>query len=89
MRLLYLIPLLLLAGCVTVPVKHAMPELPPELAEQCPILKKLPEDEERLTEFLKVVTENYTTYYGCSTKQESLVKWYRAQKKIHDDVFNK
>lgn len=89
MKLLYILPLVLLTGCVTVPVKHSMPEMPPELSEKCPLLKQVADGEGRLTELLKVVTENYTTYYECSAKNESLVKWYQRQKTIHDDVFNK
>lgn len=88
MRVLYILLLPLLTGCITVPVKHAMPELPPELVEKCPPLKQLGEGETRLTELLKVVTENYTIYYECSAKNESLVDWYDRQKKIHDKVFN-
>ena len=90
MRLILVAALtLLLTGCWTIPVKHEMPAMPEKLSARCPNLKKLPEDEERLTEFLKVVTENYTAYYDCAVKHDGLVEWYQIQKKIHDDVFNK
>lgn len=89
MRLLLLAPMLLLSGCLVTPVKHALPEAPERLTNPCPRLKQLPQDEERLTEFLKTVTENYTTYYDCAVKHDGLVEWYKIQKKIHDDVFNK
>ena len=89
MRLLLITLVLLLSGCVATPVKHALPEAPEKLTTTGPKLKELPLDEERLTEFLKTVTQNYTTYYECAVKHDGLVEWYQIQKKIHDDVFNK
>jgi len=90
MRLLLIITsALFLSGCIATPVKHALPEAPEKLTNPCPKLKELPLEEERLTEFLKIVTQNYTTYYECAVKHDGLVEWYQIQKKIHDDVFNK
>ncbi len=90
MKYLILLPLLLLTGCFgTAPVKHALPEAPAQVVERCPDLKMMDENEERLSELLKVVTQNYTTYYECATKHDYLIKWYREQKAIHDSVFNK
>ena len=89
MRLLLIASVLLLSGCVATPIKHALPEAPEKLTKLCPKLKELPPGEERLTEFLKIVTQNYTTYYECEVKHDGLVEWYQIQKKIHDDVFNK
>ena len=89
MRLLLITSVLLLSGCVATPVKHALPEAPEKLTKTCPKLKEVPLEEERLTEFLKTVTQNYTTYYECAVKHDGLVEWYQIQKKIHDDVFNK
>ena len=82
---------ILLTGCgsVSVPVRHSLADPPQLLTERCPELRLLPEDETRLSEFLKIVTFNYTTYHECATKQELLVKWYKEQKEIHDSVFNK
>jgi len=81
--------LFLLTGCITIPVKHAFPKPPPEIVEKCPSLYELEKDQEKLSEFLKVVSKNYALYYECSTKHESLVKWVKDQSAIHDDVFNK
>ena len=89
MRLLLIALALLLSGCVATPVKHELPEAPEKLIKACPKLKEMPLDEERLTEFLKTVTQNYTTYYECAVKHDGLVEWYQIQKKIHDGVFNK
>ena len=89
MRLLLIALALLLSGCVATPVKHELPEAPEKLIKACPKLKEMPLDEERLTEFLKTVTQNYTTYYECAVKHDGLIEWYQIQKKIHDGVFNK
>ena len=78
----------LLTGCVT-PVKHAFPTPPELIVERCPNLNQLAENEEQLTEFLKVVTKNYTLYHDCATRHDLLVKWINDQKAIHDAVFNK
>ena len=89
MRLLLITLALLLSGCVATPVKHELPEAPEKLIKACPKLKEMPLDEERLTEFIKTVTQNYTTYYECAVKHDGLIEWYQIQKKIHDGVFNK
>ena len=77
-----------LTGCMTAPVKHSMPNIPKELSEKCQTLKQVPESEEKLSELLKVINQNYGLYYDCMIKQESLVEWYNKQKKIHDDLHN-
>lgn len=79
----------LLTGCITPPVKHAFPTPPELMVERCPDLNQLAENEEQLTEFLKVVSKNYTLYHDCATRHELLVKWINDQKAIHDAVFNK
>lgn len=81
--------LFLLTGCITAPVKHAFPTPPENVTERCPDLNQIAQDEEKLTEFLKVVTKNYALYHECSTKHDLLVKWINDQKAIHDEVFNK
>lgn len=81
---------LLLTGCITPgPVKHAFPEPPKLITETCPDLIKVSESEEKLSEFLKVVTKNYSLYYDCAVKHDLLVKWITEQRNIHDAVFNK
>lgn len=92
MKFLFITPIAALCvGCATVsvPVGHALPEPPQILTERCPDLVLLPEKEERISEFLKAVTQNYTLYHECGAKHELLVKWYREQKQIHDAVHNK
>lgn len=88
MRLLLLSALLLLTGCVT-PVKHSFPAPPELLVEECRKLDTISIEEERLSEFLKVVANNYNLYYECAVKHQLIVKWINEQRAIHDSVFNK
>jgi hypothetical protein len=90
MKYLIVVLAFFLSGCLTNPsIKHKFPEPPVKLLEKCPQLKKLAEDEERLSELLKVVSENYGTYYDCAVKNDALIEWIQKQTIIHDDVFNK
>mgnify|MGYP003327007057 FL=1 len=89
MKYIALASLLLLTGCIATPVKHAYPTPPEQVVERCPDLNQLAENEEQLTEFLKIVTKNYTLYHECASKHDLLVKWINEQKTIHDAVFNK
>lgn len=81
--------LFLLTGCITAPVKHTFPKPPQGVIERCPDLNLIVQDEEKLTEFLKVVSKNYALYHECAAKHELLVKWINDQSAIHDEVFNK
>jgi uncharacterized lipoprotein YmbA len=77
----------LLAACsTTVPVKSKFPDAPKALTERCENLKKIESDKVAITEMLKVVVQNYTLYYECSTKVEGWNEWYEGQKKIHESV---
>ena len=83
----YLLVALLLTGCSTlVPVKQSFPELPSELAVECPNLKQLPPETTKLTDVVSTVSENYGTYYECQARKEAWVEWYKAQKQIYDGV---
>jgi hypothetical protein len=84
-RLLLLIPVVLLAGCLVTPVKRNFPEVPKELMEVCPDLKQT-EQTEKLSEVLKVVTQNYSQYHECRIKVDTWMEWYKTQKQIFDSV---
>lgn len=85
MRFLALIPILLLAGCFgSVPVKPSFPEVPKELMQVCPDLVKQ-EPTEKLSDILKVVTNNYSQYHECQLSVDLWIEWYRLQK----DIYNK
>ena len=84
-RLLLLAPILLLTGCLTtVPVKQNFPEVPKELMEACPDLQTV-NDTTKLSEVLKVVTDNYGQYQECRLKVDTWIEWYKTQK----DIYNK
>lgn len=88
MKILFLIPfVVMLSGCfgTTAPVKRNFPEVPKELMEACPDLKLI-EPTEKLSEVLKVVTDNYSQYHECRIKVDTWVEWYKTQKQIFDSV---
>ena len=75
-----------LVGCTTVvPVKANFPDVPAPLMTKCPELKKL-DEQPKLTDISKTITENYSTYYECAVKQDAWVEWYKIQKKIFEGV---
>ena len=83
----YLLIILLLAGCsTTVPVKQKFPNASPELMKKCESLKKIEGDKVAITDMLKVIVQNYSLYYECSTKVDGWQDWYNEQKKIFDNV---
>ena len=84
-RLLLLIPIVLLAGCLATPVKRNFPEVPKELMEACPDLKTV-EQTEKLSEVLKVVVDNYGQYHECKIKVDTWMEWYKTQKEIFKSV---
>lgn len=81
----YLLLILLLTGCTTVPVTAKFPEVPNELLLKCPALKQLNE-EVKLSDVAKNITYNYTTYYECVIKHDAWIEWYQSQKKIFESV---
>ena len=90
MKIIVVLVAALLVGCTTpTPVGHSLPEPPVIIIERCPALKTLKDDETRLSEFVKTVTENYILYHECAAKHDLLVKWYAEQKALHDKLFNK
>ena len=81
----YFLFLLILTGCsTTVPVTAKFPDVPEKLLVKCPQLEKL-ENEAKLSDIIKTITNNYTTYYECAVKHDAFVEWYNIQK----DIFNK
>lgn len=88
MKALVLGLVIFLSGCsILVPVKRKFPEAPEALRTQCEELRTVDaQDKVAITELLKVVVQNYTLYYECSTKVEGWNEWYTEQKKIFDSV---
>ena len=83
-----LIGIIILSGCQTMPTVPAFPEMPAGLSEPCEKLEKISEDKLKLSEFLIVVSKNYTRYHECSGKVDSLLEWYNSQKKIQESLSN-
>lgn len=85
--LLILIILAFLAtGCsTTVPVVAKFPEVPERLLQKCPQLEKL-ENEAKLSDISKTITNNYTSYYECAVKDDAWIEWYQIQKKIFEEL---
>ena len=81
----YLLLILLLTGCTTVPVTAKFPEAPNELLLKCPALKQL-DEEVKLSDVAKNITYNYTLYYECAIKYDAWIEWYQSQKKIFESV---
>jgi hypothetical protein len=82
----YLLLVLILTGCsTTVPVTAKFPDVPERLLVKCPQLEKL-ENEAKLSDIGKTVTNNYTTYYECAVKHDAFVEWYKIQKNIFESV---
>ena len=91
MRLLPLLVLsLFLSACsmfqTVVPVERHFPDVPKVLLEKCNELKTVQGNKVSITDMLKIVVENYSMYYECSTKVEGWQEWYVEQKKIFDGV---
>ena len=84
--LLFLAPIFL-AGCLTkdpVPVKQVWPDVPKDLLEACPDLKKVDPKVTKLSEIVEVVADNYATYYDCQAKVDDWITWYKGQKEIYN-----
>ena len=83
---IFIILAFLATGCSTVvPVTVKFPEVPERLLEKCPQLKKL-EEEAKLSDISKTVSNNYTTYYECAVKNDAWIEWYQVQKQIFENV---
>lgn len=84
-KLLFCIIIALLTGCVNTPVKRTFPEVPKELMVSCPDLRQTDETT-KLSEVIKVVTENYSQYHECRIVVDAWITWYTTQKQLFDSV---
>jgi hypothetical protein len=85
MKLLLIVPVLLLAGCLATPVKRSFPEVPEELKVACPDLMLI-EPTTKLSEVVTVVTKNYGQYQECQIKVDTWIEWHKTQKQIFESV---
>lgn len=81
-----LISTILLTGCIATPVKRTFPDAPAELMQICPDLSEVADGTDRLSEMLRVITENYSQYHECRIKNDLWIEWYKTQKEIFDSV---
>ena len=85
-----LLSLFTLTGCsiTAIPVTPKFPEAPATLQEKCAALKEVAEDAS-LTDFTKIVVENYILYHECSRKVDGWNEWYTKQKAIFEEATKK
>jgi hypothetical protein len=86
MKRLVLSLAILLSACTAVPVKQKFPEAPAKLMTKCPNLKTVEGDKVTVTDMLKVVVENYSTYYQCAVVTDGWQEWYQVQKIIFNQA---
>jgi hypothetical protein len=85
-KYLALFLLILMSGCSTVvPVTVKFPDAPDRIKIRCPQLKTLNE-EAKLSDVAKIITENYTTYYECAVRNDTWIEWYETQKIIFEKL---
>jgi hypothetical protein len=83
---IFIILAFMVTGCsTTVPIIAKFPQAPERLMQSCPQLQKL-ENEAKLSDIAKSVTNNYTKYHECSIQNESWIEWYKTQKQIFESV---
>jgi hypothetical protein len=85
-RLLAFIPVVLLTGCLNTPVARHFPEVPEELKTACPSLEQVDPTTTKLSEVVRVVTDNYTQYHECRVKVDAWIEWYKTQRSIFEEV---
>jgi len=86
MKYTIIILALLLTGCsTTVPVKQNFPKAPDALFVKCKELQ-LVEQNASIIDATKIVVNNYTEYYQCSTQVDGWIEWYQIQQKLFKEL---
>jgi len=86
MKYLSLLVLIFLTGCsVAVPVTQKFPKAPDTLMQKCTELKPATKDSS-LIDLTKVIVDNYTIYYQCSSLVEGWHEWYKTQQNIYKEL---
>jgi hypothetical protein len=85
--IIFIILAFLITGCsTTVPVTTRFPDAPALILEKCPPLKTIEGEKVTVTDFTKIVIQNYTMYYECSEKNNAWTEWYQTQKKVFEGI---
>jgi hypothetical protein len=85
-QLLGLVLLILVSGCTSVPIQPKFPSVPKDLLASCTELKEIDTTTQKLSEVVRVVSQNYGEYQECKIKVDGWVEWYNSQKKIFESV---
>ena len=80
-KLVLLVPIILLTGCLTTAPKF--PDIPADIAQSCPDLREAEKSPE-LSKLLDTVVQNYGTYYECRVKIDAFIEWHKQQKEIYN-----
>lgn len=86
MRIAILLVPLLLAGCLSTPVKRNFPDVPADMKIACPALKEVDPTTTKLSDVVSTVSENYGTYQECKIKVDIWLEWYSSQREIFNSV---
>jgi hypothetical protein len=73
---------IVLTGCDSATVRYIFPDRPTALQYKCPDLNEVPQDTEKLSNVLSVVTANYGLYYRCAETVNAWNHWYEEQQKV-------
>jgi hypothetical protein len=84
-KLTLLLTIFIITGCSTVPVERKFPEVPTELINTCADLKQT-DQTTKISDVLKVVTDNYSQYHECRVRVDSWMEWYKTQILIFESV---
>ena len=76
MRYIILSLVVLLTGCMSVPVDRKFPDVPVELQQACPDLKLI-QPTTKLSDVIGTVSSNYSQYHECRVKVDAWIEWYK------------
>ena len=85
-KILMVLFLMVLTGCVATPVERKFPEVPDYLKVKCSDLIEIDPKTKKFSEVVKVVSANYGLYQECLIKNQSWINWYNTQKQIFEMV---
>jgi starvation-inducible outer membrane lipoprotein len=86
MKKLILISMLLLSGCISVPVDRTFPKIPDSFRESVPDLTPLSVKNPQLSDIISNANDNYSEYYKLRNRYNEWINWYDTQKKIFESV---
>ena len=78
--------LMLLCGCGKAKYTVEFPMYPASLETSCSELTLVKDNEEKLSEVLLVVVDNYGKYHECKAKVDAWIEWHKEQKKIFEGI---